>query len=122
LTSTDLIVNARQSQLRHLAGGLIAASAIVGLFAIGARAGWGGAPARALEGATLFLAAAAYIAHVLAHHETTRELLTRSILVSAFALWGLVQIAPGLPGNAVLNDVVIVLFAVDLAILVSPWL
>jgi hypothetical protein len=26
----------------------------------------------------------------LAHHETNRELLTRSILVSAFALWGLV--------------------------------
>jgi hypothetical protein len=59
--------------------------------------------ARALEGATLFLAAAAYVAHVLAHHEDTRELLTRSILVSAFALWGLVQIAPGLPGNAVLG-------------------
>lgn len=38
----------------------------------------------------------------------------------AFALWGIVQIAPGLPGNAVLNDVVIVLFVVDLAILVSP--
>ena len=84
--------------------------------------GWGGWTARALEGATLFLAAAAYVAHVMAHHETTRELLTRSILVSAFALWGLVQIAPGLPGNAVLNDVVIVLFVVDLAILVSPWL
>jgi len=33
-----------------------------------------------------------------------------------------VQIAPGLPGNAVLNDVVIVLFVVDLAILVSPWI
>jgi hypothetical protein len=33
-----------------------------------------------------------------------------------------VQIAPGLPGNAVLNDVVIVLFVVDLAIIVSPWL
>jgi hypothetical protein len=38
-----------------------------------------------------------------------------------FALWGVVQIAPGLPGNAVLGDVVIVLFVVDLAILVSPW-
>ena len=86
------------------------------------RAGSGGSAARALEGTTLFLAAAAYVAHVLAHHETARELLTRSILVSAFALWGLVQIAPGLPGNAVLNDIVIVLFVVDLAILVSPWL
>lgn len=115
-------MRARQRQLRHLAGGLIAASAAVGLLAIGVRAGWGGSPARALEGATLFLAAAAYGAHVLAHHQTTRELLTRSILVSAFALWGLVQIAPGLPANAVLGDVVIVLFVVDLAILVSPWL
>jgi len=115
-------VTARHRQLRHVAGGLIAASAAVGLVAIGVRAGWGGAPARALEGATLFLAAAAYVAHALAHHETTRELLTRSILVSAFALWGVVQIAPGLPGNAVLNDVVIVLFVIDLAILVSPWL
>ncbi len=122
MTATDGIVNARHRQLRYLAGGLIAASATVGLLAIGVRAGWGGAPARAFEGATLFLAAGAYVAHVLAHHETTRELLTRSILVSAFALWGLVQIAPGLPGGAVLNDVVIVLFVVDLAILVSPWL
>jgi hypothetical protein len=31
-------------------------------------------------------AAAAYVAHVLAHHEGARELLTRSILVTAFAL------------------------------------
>lgn len=122
MTASDRIVNARNRRLRQLAGGLIAASAAVGLVAIGVRAGWGGAPARALEGATLFLAAAAYVAHVLAHHETTRELLTRAILVSAFALWGVVQIAPGLPGSAVLNDVVIVLFVVDLAILVSPWL
>ncbi|HTP18608.1 MAG TPA: hypothetical protein VMJ65_03320 [Solirubrobacteraceae bacterium] len=122
MTVAKRTVNARHRQLRYLAGGLIAASAAVGLAAVGVRAGWGGAPARALEGITLFLAAAAYVTHVLAHHETTRELLTRSILVSAFALWGLVQIAPGLPGVAVLNDVVIVLFVVDLAILVSPWL
>ena len=115
-------MTARHRQLRYLAGGLIAASAVVGLVAIAVRAGSGGSVARALEGTTLFLAAAAYVAHVLAHHETTRELLTRSILVSAFALWGIVQIAPGLPGNAVLNDIVIVLFVVDLAILVSPWL
>lgn len=114
-------MSARQKQLRHLAGGLIAASVIVGILAICVRAARGGAAARAFEGATLFLAAAAYLAHVLAHHETRRELLTRSILVSAFALWGLAQIAPGLPGNAVLGDVVIVLFVVDLAILVSPW-
>jgi len=73
------------------------------------------------EGATLFLAAGAYLAYVLAHHENRRELLTRSILVSAFALWGIAQITPGLPGNAVLGDVVIVLVVIDLAILVSPW-
>jgi hypothetical protein len=101
---------------------LIAASVLAGILAISVRAGWGGAVARALEGATLFLAAAAYLAHVLAHHEHRRELLTRSILVSAFALWGIAQIAPGLPGIAVLNDVVIVLFVIDLAIIVSPWL
>jgi hypothetical protein len=100
---------------------MIAASVLVGFAAIGARAASGGSAARGLEGTTLFLAGGAYLAHVLAHHETRRELLTRSILVSAFALWGLVQLAPGLPGNAVLNDVVIVLFVVDLAMLVSPW-
>ena len=93
-----------------------------GVLAIGVRAGGGGSSARVPEGAALFLAAGAYLAHAIAHHENPRELLTRSILVTAFALWGIVQIAPGLPGNALLNDVVIVLFVVDLAILVSPWL
>ena len=111
-----------QRQLRHLAGCLITFSALVGVVAIVVRADSGGAAARALEGATLFLAAGAYVVHVLAHHESVRQLLTRSILVSAFALWGLVQIAPGLPDALVLNDVVIVLFVVDLGILVSPWL
>jgi hypothetical protein len=115
-------VRTRRSKLRHLAGGLIAASVGAGIVAICVRAGWGGASARVLEGATLFLAASAYLAHVIAHHDDRRELLTRSILVSAFALWGIVQIAPGLPDNALLNDVVIVLFVVDLAILVSPWI
>jgi hypothetical protein len=114
-------VRSRLTPLRHLAGWLIAASGLAGILAICVRAGWGGSPARALEGATLFLAAGAYLAHLLAHHEDLRELLTRSILVSAFALWGIVQIAPGLPANALLNDVVIVLFVVDLAILLSPW-
>ena len=50
-----------------------------------------------------------------------RELLTRSILISAFALWGIVQLIPGLPASGVINDVVIVLFVVDLAFIVSPW-
>jgi hypothetical protein len=115
-------VSTRRSRLRQLAGGLIAASVIAGILAIWFRAVWGGSSARAFEGATLFLAAGAYLAHVFAHHDDRRELLTRSNLVTAFALWGIVQIAPGLPGNALLNDVVIVLFVVDLAILVSPWI
>jgi hypothetical protein len=114
-------VRERRANLRHLAGGLVAASVVSGMLAILVRSGWSGWSARALEGAALFLAAGAYLAHVLAHHETRRELLTGSVLVSAFALWGIVQIAPGLPGNAVLGDVVIVLFVVDVAILVSPW-
>jgi hypothetical protein len=114
-------VTARRTKLRHLAGGLIAASVLIGVLAVFVRAGWGGSPARVLEGATLFLAAGAYLAHVLAHHEHPRELLTRSILISAFALWGIVQIAPGLPVGGVINDVVIVLFVVDLAFIVSPW-
>lgn len=110
----------RQKPLRQIAGWLIAASVGAGLLAILVRAVAGGSLARALEGTTLFLAAAAYLAHVLAHHDDRRERLTRLVLVSAFALWGIVQLAPSLPGNAVLNDVVIVLFVVDLAILVSP--
>ena len=114
-------MTARRTTLRHLAGGLIAASVLAGVLAVFVRAGWGGLPARVLEGATLFLAAGAYLAHVLAHHQHPRELLTRSILISAFALWGIVQLIPGLPGSAVLNDVVIVLFVVDLAFIVSPW-
>jgi hypothetical protein len=117
-----LTVRTRQEQLRHLAGWLIGGSVVTGMVAVAVRAGWGGWSARALEGGTLLLAAGAYLAHVLAHHEHGRELLTKSILVSAFALWGLLQIAPTLPAAAVLNDVVIVLFVVDLAILVSPWL
>ena len=114
-------MTAPRTTLGHLAGGLIAASVLAGVLAVFVRVGWGGSVARVLEGATLFLAAGAYLAHVLAHHEDRRELLARSILVSAFALWGIVQIAPGLPGGAVLNDVVIVLFVVDVAFLVSPW-
>ncbi len=115
------MVKTHDARLRHLAGGLIVASVLVGVVAIVVRAAWGGLAARALEGSTLFLAAGAYLAYVLAHHRNRRELLTRSILVTAFALWGVAQIAPGLPDDAVLGDVVIVLFVVDLAIVVSPW-
>jgi hypothetical protein len=85
-------VTAGRTKLRHLAGGLIAASVGTELLAM------------------------------IAHHEKRRELPARSILVSAFALWGIVQTAPGPPGNLVFNDVVIVLFVIDLAILVSPWI
>lgn len=114
-------MTARRRDLRRLAAGLIVASVATGLLAIWVRAAWGGSSARALEGATLFLAATSYFAHALAHHDDRRELLTRSILVSAFALWGILQIAPSIPGDALLNDVVILLFVADLAMLVSPW-
>ena len=93
------------------------------MLAIGVRAGWGGAAARALEGATLFLAAAAYLAHVLAHHETApraADPLDPGERVRACG--DSCRSRPDCPTNAVLNDVVIVLFVVDLAILVSPWL
>lgn len=60
------MMRARQSRLRHLAGWLIAASAVVGLLAIRVRDGWGGSTDRVFEGTTLFLAATAYIAHALA--------------------------------------------------------
>jgi hypothetical protein len=66
-------VRARHWQLRHLAGWLIAGSVLTGVFAIAVRAGWGGLAARVLEGGTLFLAAAAYLAHVFAHHEHARR-------------------------------------------------
>jgi hypothetical protein len=81
-------VRTHRPKLRHLAGGLIAASVLAGMLAIGVRAGWGGSTARALEGATPFLAAGAYLAHVLAHHEHLRELLTRSILVTVHSRCG----------------------------------
>jgi hypothetical protein len=74
-----------------------------------------------LEGVTLFLAASACLAYALAHHRNRRELVTRSILVSAFALWAIVQLAPGFAGAALLNDVTILLFVTDLAFLLSPW-
>ncbi len=74
-----------------------------------------------LEGVTLFLAASAYLACVLAHHRNRRQLVTGSILVSAFALWGIVQLAPDFTGAALLNDITILLFVTDLAFLLSPW-
>jgi hypothetical protein len=112
----------KRPTLRYLAGALIAASVLSGIIAICARAGMAGAAiAKTLEGAALFLAAAAYLAHSVAHHERLRELLPKLILISAFAGWGVVQVAPGLPSVPVLNDIVIVLFVVDLAFIVSPW-
>jgi hypothetical protein len=69
LASVDPTVNGLHRRLRHLAGGLIAASALAGLLAIGVRAGWGGWPARGLGVGTLFLAVAAYVAHVRGHQK-----------------------------------------------------
>jgi hypothetical protein len=101
---------------------MIGASVGTGFITICARAlSGGGALARSLEATTLVLAAGAYLAYALAHHKNRRELMTRAILVSAFTLWAIVQAFPGDPGSATLNDVVILLFVADLAILLSPW-
>lgn len=107
--------------LRRFAAALIAVSVATGLLTVFARAVGGILDVRVLEGVTLFLAAGAYLAYALAHHRNRRELVTRSILVSAFALWGIVQIAPGFAGSALLNDITILLFVTDLAFLLSPW-
>ncbi len=101
---------------------MIAASVTTGLLTVGARAvPAAGFDVRALEGVTLFLAAGAYLAYALAHHQNRRELVTRSVLVSAFALWGIVQLAPDFADAALLNDITILLFVADLAFLLSPW-
>jgi hypothetical protein len=111
-----------RSALGRLAAGLIAASVAAGLLALLARLlHAAAADLRALEGVTLFVAAAAYLTYALAHHRNRRELVTRSILVSAFALWGIVQLAPAFDEVALLNDITMLLFVVDLAFLLSPW-
>jgi len=114
-------ISDRRPVLGWLAAVLAGVSVVVGLLTILARIGHG-APAalRALEAATLLLAAAASLSYVLAHHRNRREFLTRSILVSAFALWAVVQLAPGFSDVALLNDVTILLFVADLAVLLSP--
>ena len=75
---------------------------------------------RLLEGTTLLLAALAYLLYVLAHHSQLGQVVSRLILVTAFALWAVVQLAPGISGAALLNDLTILLFVADLAILLSP--
>jgi hypothetical protein len=108
--------------MRWTAAALIAASIGAGALALTGRAlGMATEALRIAEGSTLFLAAAAYLAYALAHHRNRRELLTRSILVSAFALWAVVALAPRFSGAALLNDLTMLLFVADLAILLSPW-
>jgi len=115
-------VTTRRPALGLLAAALVAASAAAGLTAVYARIA--DAPASALrvvEGVTLLLAATAYLAYALAHHQNRRELVTRSVLVSAFALWAIVQLAPGVSHVALLNGITILLFVADLAFVLSPW-
>ena len=115
-------VSARRSALGWLAAALVGASVAAGLLAVGGRiAHAASSDLRIFEAVALFLAAAAYTAYALAHHQNRRELVTRSILVSAFALWAIVQLAPGFSGAALLNDITILLFVSDLAFLLSPW-
>ena len=115
-------MSARRPALGWLAAVLVGASVAAGLFAVVARiAAAPAADLRVTEGVTLFLAAAAYSAYAFAHHQNHRELVTRSVLVSAFALWAIVQLAPGFSHVALLNDITILLFVADLAFLLSPW-
>ena len=121
-TETTTRERPRSPMLGWLAAALVAASGAAGMLAVGARIADAPASAlRVLESVTLFLAAAAYLAYALAHQKNRRELVTRSVLVSAFALWGVVQLAPGFSGAALLNDITILLFVADLAFLLSPW-
>jgi hypothetical protein len=115
------VISADRPVLARIAAALIAASVATGLLTIVVRIVSAGVDLRVVEGVTLFLAASAYLAYALAHHRNRRELVTRSLLVSAFALWGIVQLAPGFAGAALLNDVTILLFVTDLAFLLSPW-
>ena len=94
---------ARRPTLGWFAAALIAASVASGLITVFSRIVHAGLDLRILEGTSLFLAASAYLAYALAHHRNRRELVTRSILVSAFALWGIVQLAPDFAGAALLN-------------------
>ena len=100
---------------------LTAASVLAGLLSICLRlADTGNTALRTSEGATLLLAASAYLAYALGHYRNRRDLITRSILVTAFALWAIVQLAPTFTQAALLNDLTILLFVADLAILLSP--
>jgi hypothetical protein len=114
-------VRPHRPALRHVAGALITASIVAGISTIAVRAGGGSSLAmRLLEAATLLLAAVAYLSYVLAHHSEFGEVVTRLVLVTAFALWAIVQLAPTFSGAALLNDLTILLFVADLAILLSP--
>ena len=62
----------------------------------------------AMEGATLLLAAVAYLFYVLADHSQVGEVVTRLILVIAFALWAIVQLAPAFSGAALLSDLTVI--------------
>jgi hypothetical protein len=114
-------VSLHRPTLRRLAGALIAASVLAGILGICLRLVDAGTTAlRASEGTTLLLAASAYLAFALGHYRNRRDLITRTILVTAFTLWAVVQLAPTFSEAALLNDLTILLFVADLAILLSP--
>ena len=114
-------MTAHRPTLRRLAGALIGASVLAGILNVCLRIAAAGPTAlRAGESATLLLAASAYMAYALGHYRDRRGLITRSILVTAFALWAIVQLAPTYSEAALLNDLTILLFVADLAILLSP--
>jgi hypothetical protein len=81
-------VKPRQPTLQQLAGALIALSITAGISTLAVRATSGGSlTVRLLEGTTLLLAAVAYLFYVLAHHSQLGQVVSRLILVTAFALW-----------------------------------
>jgi hypothetical protein len=76
----------------------------------------------ASSAAPLLLVGAAYISLQPMVRPRPADLLKRLVLGFAFILWGIVQLLP--PGStaAVLGDVVIVLFVVDLALIIKTHL
>lgn len=81
-------------------------------------------PLRHAEGSAaplLFIGAAYILLQPMARPRPV-ELLKRLLLGSAFILWGIVQLLPPSNTSAVLGDVVIVLYVVDLSLIIRTHL
>jgi hypothetical protein len=76
----------------------------------------------ASSAAPLLLVGAAYISLQPMVRPRPIELLKRLLLGFAFILWGIVQLLPSGRITAVLGDIVIVLFVVDLSLIIKTHL